>query len=192
MTNQNIIDTESNLKKASPFNTALKWALVAILLAVISTMVNLYMNDGKYNPRGGGWILMVVNLVLLILPMSLCLKEYRNNILDGYMSFGQGFKATWIFSLLLVTFTVLFMMVFYNLIIDYDTFLAEQMDLGIKMMKEQGLDDQTISKRMESTPQFVYAQWFSLVTIAIVGLIFDVLVGLVLAAIFKRNKPVYA
>lgn len=192
MTNQNIIDTESDLKKVSPFNTALKWALVGILLAVIAIMVNLYVNDGKYNPRGGGWLMFVVNLALLVLPMSLCLKEYRNNVLDGYMSFGQGFKTAWLFSLLLVTFSVLFMLVFYNFIIDYDTFVAEQMDLGIKMMKEQGLDEQTISKRMESTPQFVYAQWFSLVTIAIVGLIFDVLVSLVLAAIFKRNKPVYA
>lgn len=190
MNQENIID--NNTTKPSPFNIAMKWALVSILVSVIMTMLSLYLNDNKYDPNAGGMAVKIGGIALMIGIMVMCLKEYRSNSLDGYMTFGQGFKAMWYYSLLATLFTVIFMAIFYNFIIDFDTYSADQMDVGIQAMKDRGMSSEQIKSDLEMVPGFVYTQWFSLVIFAFFSMMFNIIIGLILAAIFKRIRPANA
>lgn len=62
--NNTLIDNNET-KSPSALNIAFKWALVSFLLYVIQLMVNMYMNNGEYNPRSSGWVQMLVGVVIL-------------------------------------------------------------------------------------------------------------------------------
>lgn len=190
MNQENIIDNST--AKPSPFNIALKWSMISILVSVIITMVGLYLNDNKYDPNAGGMAFKLGGLAIMIAIMSMCLKEYRTNLLDGYMTFGQGFKAMWFYSLLASLFTVIFMAIFYNFIIDFDTYASDQLDAAIQGMKDRGMSSEEIKSSMEMMPSFFSSQGFSLVAVAFFSLIFNVIIGLIMAAIFKRIRPANA
>ena len=192
MNNNTTTELNETPAPVAPFNTAMKWALVGFMLAVIVTMANVYMNDGSYNPRSGGWILGVLNMLIMIVPMVLMMKEYRDKVNGGYMSYGNAFRAGFLYSLLTVAFTILFLFVLYNFIIDYDTFVAEQLDITIKALKERGMTDEAIKTNLEKAPKWMSAQWFSLSSAAVGSLVIYTILVLILAAIFKRNRPEHA
>jgi hypothetical protein len=81
------------------------------------------------------------------------------------------------------------MMIFFNFIIDYDTYIAEQMDKGIQAMKESGMTEEQIRNRMASVPAFFSSQLFSLIMIGVVGLLFDTILSLIVAAFVKKDQP---
>jgi hypothetical protein len=187
-TNNTLIDN-TNTKAPSALNIAFKWALVSFLLFVIQTMVSMYMNNGEYNPRSSGWVQMLAGIVILFFPITMAVKEYRDKEMDGFISFGRAFKTGFLYSLLIGCLTLLFMLVFYNFIIDFDTYMANQIDISVKLLKERGMSDADISKTLAKSPAFVSTQWFSLISVFIVTLIFNIIADLIVSAILKRNNP---
>ena len=81
------------------------------------------------------------------------------------------------------------MAVFYNFIIDFDTYISNQIDISVKLFKERGMSDAEISKTLAQMPAFTSTQWFSLCLIFFVTLIFNALADLIVSAILKRNNP---
>ncbi len=189
MTTELFNDTEKSTKKVSPVNIAFKWAVIGMLLSIIQVMTLLYMNDNKYNPQGGGWVSFLVGLVVLFTVFIMPIKEYRDKELGGYISFGKAFKTGFITTLFMVGLTVLFYIVFYNFVIDWDAYVGEEMERGVQKMKESGMSDTDIQKRMADTPAFMSAQGFWLGVTAIAGLFFDTIVVLISAAIMKKEPP---
>jgi hypothetical protein len=182
--------TDNNKTKApSALNIAFKWALVSFLLYVIQTMASLYLNEGEYNPRTGGWIQMLLGLVVLFFPLTMAIKEYRDKEMDGYISFGRAFKTGFVYSYIASALTFLFMIVFYNFIIDFDTFIANQIDISVQLLKERGMSDAEITKTLAQTPAFTSTQWFSLSMFFLGTLIFNTIADLIVSAILKRNNP---
>lgn len=174
---------------ATMTSIALKWAVIGILLSIIQVMTTLYLNDGKYNPRGGGWIAFLVGLALIFFILIMPIKEYKEKSLGGYISFGKAFACAFRTSLFLILFSVIFYLIFYNFVIDWDTFMSEQMEIGIKAMKDSGMSDSEIQNRMSGSPSFFGTQWFSLIIVAFIGLLFDTIISLISAAIMKKDPP---
>lgn len=81
------------------------------------------------------------------------------------------------------------MIVFYNFIIDYDTFVANQIDITVQILKERGMSDADISKTLSKSPAFASTQWFSLTMVFLGTLIFNTIADLIVSAILKRNNP---
>ena len=186
--NNTFIDINET-KSPSALNIAFKWALVSFLLYVIQLMVNMYMNNGEYNPRSSGWVQMLVGVVILFFPLTMAIKEYRDKELDGFISFGRAFKTGFVYALIISLLTLLFMIVFYNFIIDYDTFVANQIDITVQILKERGMSDADISKTLSKSPAFASTQWFSLTLVFLGTLIFNTIADLIVSAILKRNNP---
>jgi hypothetical protein len=186
--NNTLIDNNET-KAPSAINIAFKWALVSFLLYVIQTMVSMYLNEGEYNPRAGGWLQMLLGIVILFFPLTMAVKEYRDKEMDGYISFGRAFKTGFIYALITSALTLLFMIVFYNFIIDFDTFVANQVDISVKLLKERGMSDAEISKTLSNSPAFVSQQWFSLIMVFVGTLTFNTIADLIVSAILKRNNP---
>jgi hypothetical protein len=187
-TNNTLIDN-NDAKAPSALNIAFKWALVSFLIFVVQTMVSIYLNNGEYNPRSSGWVQMLLSVVVLFLPITMAVKEYRDKELNGFISFGRAYKTGIIYSLITSTLTLLFMVVFYNFIIDFDTFIANQIDISVKLLKERGMSDAEISKTLAQTPAFTSTQWFSLSMVFVGTLIFNAFADLIVSAILKRNNP---
>lgn len=189
METNNTIDEMNEIKAPSALSIAFKWALLGFLMFVVQPMLSLYMNEGEYNPRAGGWVQMLIGLVILFFPMAMAIKEYRDKELEGFISFGRAFKTGFVFALISAALSLVFMGVFYNFIIDYDTFTASQIDLTVKILKERGMSDAEISKSLAQSPAFVSQQWFSLTMVFVGGLIFNLIADLILSAILKRKNP---
>jgi hypothetical protein len=186
--NNTLIDNNET-KPPSALNIAFKWSLVGILLYVIQTMASMVINEGEYNPRAGGWVQMLLGLVLLFFPLTMAVKEFRDKEMDGFISFGRAFKTGFIYSLLISALTLLFMLVFYNFIIDFDTFMANQVDITVKLLKERGMSDTEIKKTLASSPAFASQQWFSLSMVFAGTIIFNTIADLIVSAILKRKNP---
>ena len=187
-TNNSLIDN-TDAKAPSALNIAFKWALVSFLIFVIQTMVGMYLNNGEYNPKSSGLLQLLLSIVALFFPLTMAIKEYRDKELNGFISFGGAYKTGIIYSLITSTLTILFMAVFYNFIIDFDTYIANQIDISVKLFKERGMSDAEISKTLAQMPAFTSTQWFSLCLIFFVTLIFNALADLIVSAILKRNNP---
>ena len=186
--NNTLIDNNET-KAPSAINIAFKWALVSFLLYVIQTMVSMYLNEGEYNPRAGGWLQMLLGIVILFFPLTMAVKEYRDKEMDGFIRFGRAFKTGFIYALITSALTLLFMIVFYNFIIDFDTFVANQVDISVKLLKERGMSDAEISKTLSNSTAFVSQQWFSLIMVFVGTLTFNTFADLIVSAILKRNNP---
>jgi hypothetical protein len=186
--NNTLIDNNET-KSPSALNIAFKWALVNFLIFVIQTMVSMYLNEGEYNPRSGGWVQMLIGTIVLFFPLTMAIKEYRDKEMDGFISFGRAFKTGFVYALIASSLTVLFMIVFYNFIIDFDTFMANQVDVSVKILKERGMSDADISKTLAKSPAFVSAQWFILVSMFFGTLIIQTIADLIVSAILKRKNP---
>ena len=189
MESNNTLIDNNETKAPSAINIAFKWALVNFLLYVIQTMVSMYLNEGEYNPRAGGWLQMLLGIVILFFPLTMAVKEYRDKEMDGFISFGRAFKTGFIYALITSALTLLFMIVFYNFIIDFDTFVANQVDISVKLLKERGMSDAEISKTLSNSPAFVSQQWFSLIMVFVGTLTFNTFADLIVSAILKRNNP---
>lgn len=184
--------TEETVKKNSLLSIALKWALISTLLSVIYQMIMLTLNDGRYEPRPEGWYHMVIGTLLMLFTVTMSIKEYRDRGLDGFITYGKAFKAGMIYSLLNAIFLIVFLLILYNLIIDWDVFYAEQLDKGIEMMKKRGLSDDEITKNLSQTPEFLKSQTFSLLTVFIFSIIIHLIVVAIIAAVLRRSRPEHA
>lgn len=182
------IDKTENQNK-SPWNYAFKWALIGFLIYVIQMMVNMYMNDGDYNPRAAGWLQMLIGVVVLFFPMTMLIKEYRDQANDGFISFGGAFKIGFFYTLISAVLSLAFMAIFFNFIIDFDTYIANQIDISVKLLKDRGMSDAEISKNLAQAPAWSSTQWFTLSMIFIGSLFMNVIADLIVSAILKRNNP---
>ncbi len=188
MDTNSILDSGTTPKK-SPAGTAVKWALVGTLLGIIQTFAGMYLNDGKYDPRGDGIGSMAIGFIILFFVLFMSMKEFRDKEQGGYITYGKAFQAGFITSLFWTLFTLVFMVIFYNFIIDFDTYMSEQMDKGIQEMKKRGMSDSEIQNAMSKTPAFFSSQGFSLAIVAVASIIFQVVATLITAIFVKKDRP---
>lgn len=185
-TNSTIIDQEVK-PSTSMSGFAFKWAMIMLMVTIISTMVQLFINDWHYMPRQGGFPLMIFNIVVSLTIMFLAATDYRKNAMGDVMSFGSAFKFTYFTCFLHTLMVIVFMLIFYNLIIDYDQFQIEETNRGIEELKKRGMSDIEIKNRMGSISQIFYTQWMNLLILGVIMSFIYVIYSLIIAAITKRT-----
>jgi len=189
MTTETIIDSELKDKRVSPINIAFKWALIGLLILIIQTLGNLFMNDGKYNPQAGGLWMMAFTIAVVFVIIFMAMKEFRDKELGGYISYGKAFNVGFITTLFMALFSVLFMWVFYNFIIDFDVMMSDMMTERMKGLKEKGMSDKEIQEAFKKAPAFLMSQSFYLIITVVSGLFLDTIVSLIAAAFVKKDLP---
>lgn len=184
--NSTIIDQEVK-PSTSKNGFAFKWAMIMLMVTIIATMVQLFINDWHYMPRQGGFPLMIFNIIVSLTLMYLAATDYRKNAMGDVMSFGSAFKFTYYTCFLHTLMVIVFMLIFYNLIIDFDQYLIEETGRGIEELKKRGLSDSEIKNRMDMMPKIFSTQWMNLLIIGIIMSFIYVIYALIIAAITKRN-----
>lgn len=181
------MENNNSVLLKNSLNGGIIMGLVGIIFAV-GLFVFDYMPVGfKGIPVGIGAL--VINIVILIFLM----KSYRNNVLGGYMTFGQAFIFALLVSVFSTILSAVFNYVFYAFIDpEYGVRLMEaNKDWVEGFMLEKGLPESAIADAIEKAEsKGVITPLKSVKQALIGGTIFGVILSLIMAAIMKKNEEI--
>jgi hypothetical protein len=189
MDNTSIVDltTPNTPNKKAIYNHAFKFALIGLFLNIIVTIINQFVNDSELeNGKIISLIIGLLSIAISTMIMQSLLKSYREQFLDGWMSFKQSFNLGFKYTLILSVFVTLFSVIYFNFVIDYDVVMSEQLDKAIADLKKQKMNDEQIAKTIEISKKLM-----TLNSIIIIGffsnVIIQTIINLILSAILKKE-----
>ena len=168
-------------EKASTARVALKWGLILGIAQILFSTV-LFLTDQMANQA-----LASLTYVLIIGALIMAMREFRTQN-DGFMSYGQGLGLGALTSGISGLISSIYS-VFYMTFID-SGIMERMADVTRAKLEEQGIADEQIDQQIEmiqkfQTPGFLFI--FGLIGTIFMGFIFS----LVIAAVLKKNKPVF-
>ena len=168
-------------EKVSTARVALKYGVLAsVVIMIYTTIINVTgLSQNK--------ILSSLSFAFMIIAIVLAMKDFREQN-KGFLSYGEGLGVGTLVSAIMGLLSSAFAM-FYMQFID-DTLLTQGMNKVREDMERKGMDDAQIDQAMELSQKFmspgvVFA--FGVFGYIIMGLI----ISLIVAAILRREKPVF-
>jgi hypothetical protein len=163
-----------------PNNVSLKWSLINLAATVIFTYAIQFLNLDPNSP------VKYLNYLPFILFLVLAQKEYKET-LGGYITFNQAFSAGLKYSLFSALFLAIFMYL-YLAILSPDVFEKSLVASQTKMA-ENGMSTEQIDKAMDIAKKYgpIFGSFFA----GIFYIIFGVIISLIGAAIFKKERSPY-
>ncbi len=161
----------------------LKFGLLSAVIGIFITLLVYLMGLDK-SPSGQyiGWI----NIPVTILLMVMCVKECRDMLYNGFISFGQAFKNLFLMLLISTGVSGVFMYFYTSQInpsiIEY---VKEQQVLE---MEKKGMDQASIDQAMAMSEKFISPVMMTVWTI-VGGLFLGIVIALIISAIMKKNDP---
>ena len=167
------------IQKTSPMPVIIKWGAIYVIASIVVTYIIQFMNVDPDSPIK--WL----STLLFIGFMFLTQKEYRD-VNGGYLTFGEGFKAGFLFAILsgivLSVFTYLYFAVLSPEMLEKIIASTEA------KMAAKGLSQEQVDQAMSYTRKFlspVGVTISALIGAAVMGAI----IALIGAAIFKKDRP---
>ncbi|TLV00663.1 DUF4199 domain-containing protein [Dyadobacter luticola] len=168
-------------EKVSTARFALKYgALGAVVIMIYTTILNV---AGLAQNRMLGFL----SFVFMIVAIVLALKEFKEEN-KGFLSYGEGLGLGSLLSAVMGLLTSAFTM-FYTQFID-NTIMAQTLDKMREELERQGKSDSEIDTAMELSQKFM-SPGILFVFGVFSYLIFGFILSLVIAAIMRREKPVF-
>ena len=166
-------------KNTSVFTNALIWGIIIGLVSIVYSVI-LYMADQVFNQTLG-----YLGLLVLVAGLVLAVKSYRDNVLEGEISFGKAFGFGVLISLISGILIAIYSYLLYTVI---DPDLQEKMfEMAAERMLEQGVPEGQIDQALEISKRFMNPIITSIGQIFSTTLI-GTIISLVVAAIFKKES----
>ncbi len=165
--------------KASPSTPAIKWALIGLVTSIIFTYVLQYLNADPNSPSK------YIGLIPFIAFLLLTQKEYKDQ-LGGYITFGEGFMAGFLYSIFLGVLSAVFIYLYYSVLSPemIDKLLASTQ---AELEKKNNMTQEQVDQAMAMTSKFIGP--VSLTIFSLIGtIIMGVILALIGAAIFKKER----
>lgn len=168
-------------EQTSTARVALKYGvLAAVVTMVYSTVLNV-------SGLGQNKTLASISYAFLIVAIFLALKEFREKN-KGFISYGEGLGLgsllSAVYGVLNAAFTI-----FYIQFIDASS-IAQGLDQIREDLERQGKDDAQIEQVLEVS-QKMMSPGIMFVSVIVVTLISGFIVSLIVAAIMRKEKPVF-
>jgi hypothetical protein len=165
----------------SSARTALKYgALTGVAVIVYSTAINLMgQNQNK--------ALAALSFLILMAGIIWALKDYREQN-AGFISYGEGLGTGTLVAAIVGLLAAFFSM-FYLEFID-NTILQQSLDKAREEMEAKGLDDAQIDQAMSISQKFMSPGIMFLMGI-FSYLITGFIISLIVAAVMRKEKPVF-
>jgi hypothetical protein len=165
------------VKKVSPSQPAIKWALIALVTSIIITYAFQFLD---VDPNSA---VKYIGFIPLIVFLFLTQKEYRD-LLGGYMTFGEGFLSGFLFAVFLGVLSAIFTYIYYAILSPemVDKILAASQT----KMAEQGLSQDQIDKALDFSRKYFAA--FGTLGALFGTVIIGAIIALIGAAIFKKER----
>jgi len=166
-----------NNTKPSQVQTALTWGLITGFAVIVYTLI-LYFSDLMLNKPAS-----YVSYILIFAGIYLGTKAYRDQSLDGFISYGKALGTGVLISLFSAVLTIIFMVILYT-VIDTDLvnrIITESQD----KMLEKGMPEEQIDKAQEMTKKFFIP--FMILGGLFVSVFFGFIISLITSAIVKKD-----
>jgi hypothetical protein len=170
------------MEKVSTARIALKWGLIYGLVSIVINTIVYTFNLLEHQLVNG-----LISLVLSFAILYLAFKEFLD-LNNGFMKFGQGVGLG---ILLFVTAGVLASAydLVYKRVID-PTVVDKQLDLIQQQNEKMGMSPEMIEQAMEQSRPFIEGP-FALIIMVLSFAFIGLLCSLIMAAIMKKNPPVF-
>lgn len=137
--------------------------------------------------RGGS--MQAIEMSALIIPiacMYFAISTYKTEIGNGWISFGTAFKQAFYVGCIGGIIRSVFHFVYIRFI--DPAFIDFQKHLEFEKMIEDGMSDAMIETRMQQSAPFMTPP-IQFIIVLIISLFFAAVLGLLMAAIFKKQNP---
>ena len=167
-------------QKKSSFSVALKYGimagLVSFIFSIILYLTALYLNQGLQ------WIA----YLFLIGGIILSIKELRDKVQNGNITFGQGFGNGFYVTLVFTILSIIFSLLMTQVIAP--DMMNEILKMSEQKMIDRGMSDEQVEIAMNWTRKFMTPMWMS-AWILIWNVIVGVILSLIVAGILKKDNP---
>jgi len=168
-------------KNVSTARVALKYGVLgSVVIMIYTTIINVSgLSQNKFLP--------MLSFIFMIVIMVMGMKEYREQN-KGFMSYGEGLGLGTLLSAVMGFLASMFSM-FYIRFID-PTILTQGLDKVRADFEAKGMDDAKIDEAVAFSQKFMSPG--IMFAIGVFGYIFmGFIISLILAAILRREKPVF-
>ncbi|MBX2926408.1 MAG: DUF4199 domain-containing protein [Saprospiraceae bacterium] len=175
-------------KPVSKWPVALRWGIIGGLASAAVSMIwhvaGLTSYEGGFS--GGNMLGMVVGWGITLGAISMGIKQYRDDMQGGYITFGSAFGTGVLVALVMAVITGIFTAVFMSVI------APEIMDTVMEQTREklegQGMDDDQIEEALKYSAMFTGPVAMSVFAF-FGGMFSGVIFSLIGAAIMKKDTP---
>lgn len=166
------------VKKASPSQPALKWALINLIASIVITYAFQFLD---LDPNSS---LKYLSFLPFLAFLFLSQKEYKDQ-LGGYLTYGEGFLSGFLYAIFTGIFIAIFTYVYYTML--SPDMVTKIMDASQKKMTEDGkLSQDQIDAAMSMTRK--YFAVFAVVGVVFIYILFGTIVSLISAAVMKNER----
>lgn len=162
-----------------------------ILTGVISVLItsSIYIVDLSLMTKW--WLGLTILAVYIVIGCVLLAKTKKD--LGGFMSFKEGFTTYFISALIGIAISVIFNILLFNVIDPEAAVTLKEMTLKstADMMKNFGAPTSEIKKAIEKMEDYDQFSTLEQLKGSIWSIVGASIFGLILAAIFKKDKPVF-
>ncbi|MGN6639918.1 MAG: DUF4199 domain-containing protein [Mucilaginibacter sp.] len=163
--------------KPNPTKVATKWALIYLVTGIVLTYIMQFSNMDPTSP------VRYVSYLPFIIFLLLAQKEFKDQ-LGGYMKFGEGFSVGLRFGVFAGILFGIFLYIYLGIL--SPEVLAKSVDSQRDAMAAKGLSSDQIDKGIQMSKK--YGAIFAAFGVAIWYAILGVILGLIGAAIFKKER----
>lgn len=167
-------ETEIRPQRSTAF-----WSLIAFSFMVVCVYLLYYFNIDKKSPIN------YISYLPFIVCLALAIKNYKDN--NEFMSFGSAFKTGFKFTSLLSFLMGLFMLIYLKWL-NPKVFEQGLVDANLEMVR-LGQSPGQIKMSMDMAQK--WGPYMAGITTAFMYTISGVVLSVILAAIFKKNPPLY-
>jgi hypothetical protein len=173
------------MEKPSSARIALKWGLIS---AVISIVINLVitLSNAKFSTLVS-ILMLIVSIGISATLLALAMREYRSQN-NGYLGYGEGLGLGTLLSAISGLVAGAFNFI-YQKFID-PTIVERRLNEARDQMESQGMEDGRIEQAMKVTT-WMSEPGVQFVSAIFLSVLFGFLISLIVAAILRREKPVF-
>ncbi|HEY9535779.1 MAG TPA: DUF4199 domain-containing protein [Mucilaginibacter sp.] len=163
--------------KPNPTKLATKWALINVLLAIVTTYAFELFNADPNSP------FKYLGYIPFIAFLFLTQKEFRDS-LGGFMNFGDAFSAGFRYSMFVGLMMAVFIFLYLKVL--SPDFFDKSLEMSRAQMEAKNMSDAQIEKAMGMAKS--WGPLFAAFATALTYPIFGAIVSLIGAAIFKKER----
>ncbi len=177
--------------KSSLLKNAINGGLLLGLISIVFSVI-LYVLDIIPVGITKGLVMLLITFAIYFFVLFYTTKSYRNNVLGGYISFGQAFVFGLLVAIIAAVLSAIYNYIFYAFIDpDYAArIVSVTKDWTETFMESKGVPEATIAEALDKMDEKIVTPLKSVRQALIGGTIIGAIISLITSAIVKKKKEV--
>ena len=167
----------------SPRATALRYGLIGALITIVFGLI-LHLLGASRSTWSS-----IVGIAIWIGILVIGIRAYKNQTLGGYMTFGQGFGAGALITVIISVISLVWTFIFLSFIAP--DVMAETIDGVVEQWENAGMSDTDIERNLNGPMSFFFSPLGASLSSGVGSIIIGIIISAIAAAILKKDKPAH-